>query len=70
MKFYKHAAIGMSTTEVLKNILDDNSLLVSIPTPKNWKCKKKSCKIDYKHKHSIFSALSVKDSRDNEPFIY
>lgn len=41
----------------LKKIVDDTAYDVYIPTPKDWKCKRKGCKINYKHGHSTFSSL-------------
>ncbi len=38
----------------LKGIVDDSVYEVNIPTPKNWKCKRKNCNSSFKHIHSTF----------------
>ncbi len=34
--------------------VDNSTTAVSIPTPKGWKCKRKNCRVDYKHKHTSY----------------
>lgn len=36
----------------LKNIVDDSTTVVYVPTPKGWKCKRKNCQSNIKHKHT------------------
>ena len=38
--------------------IDNDSTYIYIPTPKNWKCKKKGCKINIKHKHGSYYSLA------------
>lgn len=42
----------------LSKIVDDGTTVVYIATPKNWKCKRKGCKADYKHTHSTYNCLT------------
>lgn len=45
----------------LKNLKVDNSTTtITIPTPKDWKCKIKKCPIDWKHNHNLFINLTKK----------
>lgn len=37
--------------------VDDSTWVKTIPTPKNWKCKHRGCKITFKHKHTTFADL-------------
>ena len=32
--------------------VDDGTTVISIPTPKNWKCKRKGCQSKVKHIHA------------------
>ncbi len=41
----------------LARIVDDGTWEVTIPTPKGWKCKRKGCTVDFKHKHGTYKLL-------------
>lgn len=41
----------------LFNKKEDGTYIVNIPTPKGWKCKRKGCKMKYKHRHNTYSDL-------------
>lgn len=45
---HKGKRVGLTTA-------NDTTMVVTIPTPKGWKCKRKNCTIDYKHEHTNFS---------------
>lgn len=50
-KFYRENKNAVD----LRNIKVDNGTYeINIPTPKNWKCKKRGCFIDYEHTHNSF----------------
>lgn len=51
--------IGHITAEsFLGEIVDNSTTVVTIPTPKGWKCDRKGCTADYKHSHGTFAGLS------------
>ena len=50
--------LSKDSLDSLSRIVDDTVEYVSIPTPKGWKCPRKGCKTNYKHKHTIFPSLN------------
>lgn len=38
-------------------MIDDSTTHITIPTPEDWKCDRKGCRIDYYHYHSTFNCL-------------
>lgn len=44
----------------LKDIVDNGTTVVTIPTPKGWKCSRKGCKADYMHTHGTYPSLQQK----------
>lgn len=55
--FYDDPEMPSEEIEMLKKIVDDGTTVVSIPTPRGWKCERKGCKIDYMHEHTTYTAL-------------
>ena len=49
--------ISARTALALSKIVDDGTTTITIPTPKGWKCKRKGCRVDYKHSHGIYTSL-------------
>lgn len=41
----------------LKDLVDDSTTHVTIPTPKNWKCKRDNCSTLFKHTHGTYPSL-------------
>ena len=35
----------------LEKLVDNGTTVVTIPTPKGWKCKRKNCSTRFKHTH-------------------
>lgn len=48
----------------LEDIVDNGTRTVYIPTPKNWKCKRKGCKTTVKHTHTTFDILKDKKPKN------
>lgn len=46
--------------ELLDKLVDNGTTVVTIPTPKGWKCDRKGCKADYLHSHGTYSTLKKK----------
>lgn len=44
----------------LAGIVDNGTTVITIPTPKGWKCKRKGCTANYFHTHGIFTSLTPK----------
>ncbi len=44
----------------LKKLVDDRTTVVTIPTPKGWKCKRKNCRTSFKHTHSTYDIFKKK----------
>jgi hypothetical protein len=49
-----------SDLKKLAAIVDNGTTTMYIPTPKNWKCKRKGYISRVKHKHSTYSSLIKK----------
>ncbi len=47
----------------LERLVDNGTTYVNIPTPKNWKCKRKGCRTRIKHTHSTYTCL-LKNQND------
>lgn len=44
----------------LERLVENGTTVVTITTPKGWKCSRKGCNIDWKHTHSTYPSLSKK----------
>lgn len=44
-----------SDLQMLNVLVDNGTTFVTIPTPKGWKCRRKNCRTDFKHKHTAFT---------------
>ncbi len=40
--------------------IDNGTLHVEVPTPDDWKCKRKGCTTDFYHEHGTFSSIKKK----------
>ena len=54
MQFYDDTN---SDLRALANITDNDTQIIYIETPEGWKCERKGCQVDYKHKHGTFTCL-------------
>ena len=41
----------------LAETVDDSTTVMTIETPRNWKCPRPGCRTDYQHTHGIYSTL-------------
>ncbi len=57
---------NMKGFEGLKDICDDSTTVMYIPTPKGWKCKRKGCTSDVKHTHTTYDCLKPNAPRPNK----
>lgn len=44
----------------LKDIVDNGTTVVTIPTPKGWRCRRKGCRNRVKHTHGTYPTLKKK----------
>lgn len=44
----------------LKDIVDDGTTVVTIPTPEGWRCERPNCSTDFLHTHTTYSVLDKK----------
>ena len=44
----------------LSDCVNNGTLHVTVPTPTDWKCKRKGCVADYKHTHTTYAGLMPK----------
>lgn len=51
--FYSYDILGQDYLG-LKDLVDDSTTVVTVPTPKNWECKRKNCSTSFKHTHSTY----------------
>ncbi len=42
----------------LETIVDNGTVEVTVPTPKNWKCEKKNCESTFKHSHATYKGFT------------
>ncbi len=46
--------------EDLADMIENGTTTVTIKTPKGWKCKRRSCRVDYYHVHETYNSLKEK----------
>ena len=44
----------------LKDIVDNGTTYVTIPTPKGWRCERPNCPTDFLHTHGTYPSLTQK----------
>lgn len=44
----------------LEKLVDDGTTVVTIATPKGWRCERPNCAMDYLHTHGTYSTLKEK----------
>ena len=57
--FYDDGNMSIPIGAELSDIVDDSTTEITIETPEGWKCERDTCKVDYLHKHSTYSALAT-----------
>lgn len=48
----------------LEKLVDNGTTVITIQTPKGWKCKRKNCSTSFKHTHSTYSVLNEKKTKN------
>lgn len=48
----------MDDFEEIKDLVDDGTTFVEIPTPEGWKCSREGCTTDYLHTHGTYTSLN------------
>lgn len=51
--------LGISPADI-----DNGTVEITIPTPKDWKCERKGCPTDFKHTHGTYSFPDHKDDSE------
>ncbi len=51
-------------TFALAGFIEDGTVIITVPTPRGWKCKKKGCPTRFRHTHSTYSFLTKKPCQD------
>lgn len=46
--------LSIKSSFELQDLINNGTTHINILTSKNWKCKRKGCKTDYKHSHSTY----------------
>ena len=44
----------------LKDLVDNGTTTLYVPTTKEWKCKRNNCTSKFKHGHSTYAQLKIK----------
>ncbi len=59
-KTYPASWFQMKTVEYeLALMVNNGTTHVTVATPKNWKCKRPNCKVDYHHTHGTYATLAT-----------
>jgi hypothetical protein len=51
----RHARYRMQKT--VAEVVDNSTLVITVPTPKAWRCPRHGCTTDVKHTHGVYSSL-------------
>lgn len=44
----------------LEKLVDNSTTVITIQTPKGWKCKRNNCPTSFRHSHSTYSIFNAK----------